>query len=117
MSIDDAIRRQLALLARRPRSRNSQFSAARPAEWQPHQVIDPASGFDAPFTNAGAWELIAAKLESGHDVEAVALRKPAGATGYVMKIEIDPAAPLLYVKVEPRAGRILGRSFHYSRHE
>ena len=84
---------------------------------QPHQVIDPASGFDAPFTNAGAWELIAAKLESGHDVEAVALRKPAGATGYAMKIEIDPAAPLLYVKVEPRAGRILGRSFHYSRHE
>ena len=117
MSIDDAVRCQLALLARRPRARNrGEFSAARPTEWQPHQVIDPASGFDAPFTNAGAWELIAAKLESGHDIEAVALRKPAGATGYVMKIEIDPAAPLLYVKVELRAGRILGRSFH-SRHE
>lgn len=93
---------------------------ASPVSEQPVQrraTHDPASGFDAPFTNAGAWELIAAKLESGHDVEAVALRKPAGATGYVMKIEIDPAAPLLYVKVELRAGRILGRSFHYSRHE
>ena len=118
MSIDDATRRQLALLARRPRSRNrGEFSAARPTDWRPHQVTDPAGEFGAPFTNAGAWELIAAKIESGHDVEAVALRKPAGATGYVMKIEIDPDAPLLYVKVELRAGKILGRSFHYSWHE
>ena len=115
MSVDDATRRQIALLARRSRSRNSKFSAARPTEWQPRQVIDPASG--APFTDAGAWELIAAKIKSGHDVETVALRKPAGATGYVMKIEIDPAAPRLYVKVQLRAGKILGRSFHYSRHE
>lgn len=65
---------------------------------------------------AGAWELIASKLESGHDVEVVPLRKPK-ATGYVMKIEIDPNAPKLYVKVEFRGGKILGRSFHYSERE
>ena len=34
-----------------------------------------------------------------------------------MKIRIDPNAPVLYVKVEFRAGKILGRSFHYSEHE
>ena len=115
MSIDDATRRQLARFARCRWARHSRFSAARPTKWHPHQVINPASG--APFTNAGAWELIAAKLESGHDVEAVPLWKPAGETGYVMKIEIDPAAPRLYVKVQLRAEKILGRSFHYSRHE
>lgn len=79
-----------------------------------HRRRDPASARPARPASPVSEQ---AKLESGHDVEAVALRKPAGATGYVMKIEIDPAAPLLYVKVEPRAGRILGRSFHYSRHE
>lgn len=116
MNIDGSIRRQLALLARRPRSRNKgEFSTRRPTEWQPTRVINPAGGLDAPFTDGGAWELIASKLESGHDVEVVTLRKPAGATGYVMKIEIDPNAPMLYVKVELRAGKILGRSFHYSR--
>jgi hypothetical protein len=40
-----------------------------------------------------------------------------GATGYVMKIELEPAVPVLYVKLELRSGRILGRSFHYSKHE
>lgn len=80
-------------------------------------MLDPAGGLDAPFTDGGAWELIASKLEDGHDVETVVLRKPAGATGYVMKIKINPNAPTLYVKVELRSGRILGRSFHYTEHE
>lgn len=117
MSIEESTRRQLARAARNPRLRNrGEFSSERPTKWHPTQVINPAGGLDTPFTLAGAWELIASKLESGHDVEVVPLRKPKG-TGYVMKIEIDPNAPKLYVKVESREGKIFGRSFHYSEHE
>ena len=118
MSIDESLRRQIARAARRPRLRKrGNFSPGRPTKWQPTQVIDPAAGLDGPFTNAGAWELIASKLDHGHDVEVINLRKPRGARGYVMKIRIDPNAPMLYVKVEFRAGSIIGRSFHYSEHE
>ena len=69
------------------------------------------------FTDAGAWELIASRLEQGHDVEAVKLRKPAGGTGYVMKIMLKKTKPLLYVKLQLRHGAILGRSFHCSKRE
>ena len=117
MSIDESTRGRLARAARSPRLRNrGEFSPGRPTKWHPTKVINPAGGLDTPFTLAGAWELIASKIESGHDVEVVPLRKPTGA-GYVMKIEIDPNAPTLYVKVECRGGKIFGRSFHYSEHE
>lgn len=49
-----------------------------------------------------------------HPVEPVPLRRPPGATGYVMKIRVDPRAPLVYVKLQLGAGKIIGRSFHYS---
>ena len=117
MSIDDSTRRQLAVLARRPRARQTGFSSSRPTEWQPQQVRNPTGGLDAPFTDSGAWDFIASKIENGHDIEVVELRKPVGATGYVMKIELEPTVPVLYVKLELRSGRILGRSFHYSKHE
>ena len=78
---------------------------------------NPASELDAPFTDSGAWNLIASRLEDGHDVEVITLDNPRGKTAYVMKIELDPAAPRLYVKVQLHAGRIFGRSFHYSTHE
>ena len=61
-----------------------------------------------------AWDLIASKLEEGHEVEAVQLREPPGRTGYVMKIELEAGKPMLYVKLELGSGRIFGRSFHYS---
>ena len=66
------------------------------------------------FTDAAAREFIASRLEDGHPVEVVELRKPAGATGYVMKIDIEPARPILYVKLQLGSGKIIGRSFHYS---
>lgn len=72
---------------------------------------------DKYFSDAAAWELIASRLESGHDVETVTLRKPPGATGYVMKIDLEPDAPTLYVKLELGPGKIWGRSFHYSEPE
>ena len=37
---------------------------------------------------------------------------PEGATGYVMKLELNPASPKLYVKLELTASRVIGRSFH-----
>ena len=100
------------MLARRSGARVTKFSPDCPTEWQPQQVNNPVSGL--PFTDAGAWELVATKLEEGHEVEVVVLRKPPGATGYVMHIEFDSTVPTVYVKLQLRAGRILGRSFHYS---
>ena len=51
-----------------------------------------------PFSDPGAWDLIASKIESGHQVEIVELQKPKDATGYVMLIELEPEMPLLYVQ-------------------
>ena len=92
MSVDDETRRQLASLARQSRKRNAKFSRDCPTDWRPHQVRNPDAALGPPhdvFTAAGAWELIASRLEQGHDVEDVKLRKPAGGTGYVMKIMLD----------------------------
>ena len=115
MSISAEARWQLALLARRADSRNTEFSSERPTKWQPEQVRDP-EGYFSPsfFTDGGAWELIADKLEAGHDVEVVALHKPPGAKGYVMHIRLGSDEPLLYVKLQLGRGKVIGRSFHYS---
>ena len=112
MSINDSIRRKLVSLARQPRRRETRFEKERPTRWNPRQVRNPEGGL--PFTNPGAWDLIASKTENGHQVEIVELQKPKGATGYVMLIELEPEMPLLYVKLELKSDRIFGRSFHYS---
>ncbi len=57
---------------------------------------------------------VASKLEDGHQVEVVELRRPAGKTGYVMKIELEAETASLYVKLELGSGTIFGQSFHYS---
>ena len=49
-------------------------------------------------------------------METLVLRHPRGGMGYVMKIVLDPSLPRLYVKLELAGGRVVGRSFHYSRH-
>lgn len=113
-SISVETRRQLALLARRSHARKTAFSPQQPTEWRPFEVRRPEGGFSPYFTDGAAWELIADKLEEGHEVEVVELRKPPGATGYVMKIQLEPNASLLYVKLQLRGGQIVGRSFHYS---
>ena len=61
-----------------------------------------------------SWEFIASKLEEGHEVEVVALRHPPGAKGYVMRMEAEAGHPPVYVKIELGAGKVYGRSFHYS---
>ncbi len=75
-------------------------------------MISPDSGL--PFTDAGAWDLIATRIEERQEVEVICLRRPEGAAAYVMKIFLEVNRPRLYVKVELLSGRIWGRSFHYS---
>ena len=114
MALSESIRHQLVGLARRRKARVTEFSRDRPTVWQPGEVRNPDGRLDTHFTDAAAWELIASKLEDGHPVEIVELEKPRGATGYVMKIAIEPDRPLLYVKLQLGSGKIIGRSFHYS---
>ena len=115
--VDAETRRQLAMLARRNWARITEFRPERPTDWRPGQIRNPNGILDTHFTDASAWELIASKLEEGHPVEVVELRKPVGARGFVMKIELEPDRPRVYVKLQLGAGRIVGRSFHYSEYD
>ena len=55
--IDEEIRHQLVMLARRSRARITEFRRDRPTEWRPQEVRNP-DGLLAPyFTDADAWEL------------------------------------------------------------
>ena len=111
---DAATRRNLARLASSRHTRTSAFSSARPTDWRPTKVRNPNGLLDDHFTDPTAWELIAYLLAGGHPVEVLELRKPPGARGYVMLIDIEPGQPQLYVKLELGTGKVLGRSFHYS---
>ena len=115
--IDGATRHQLVVLARRPSARTSDFIRARPTDWRPTDVRNPNGILDSHFTNSTAWELIAERLEAGEEVEVIELRKPPGASGYVMRIQLAADLPELYIKLQLGAGKIFGRSFHYSEHD
>ncbi len=69
---------------------------------------------DPYFTDSTAWEFIASRLETGEEVEVIDLQQPAGAKGYVMKIDLGLGLPELYVKLQLGASKVIGRSFHYS---
>lgn len=114
IALDKAIRNDLVKLARRSRARITEFTQARPNDWRPGQVRNPKGALDGYFTDASAWEFIANKLESGHPVEIVELRKPPDAKGYVMKINLGSESSQLYIKLQLGSGKIIGRSFHYS---
>ena len=114
MVLDESIRHQLVTLARRSNARVTEFNPDRPTKWCPGQVHNPDGVLDSHFTDASAWEYIATKLENGHPVEVMRLDKPSGATGYVMKIDVEPESPKLYIKLQLGSGKIIGRSFHYS---
>lgn len=116
MSIDDSIRHQLVSLVRRG-ARTSAFTRARPTDWRPGAVPNPEGLLLPYFDDHAAWEFIASKLEGGHDVETIVLDQPPGTTGYVMKIDLNPGRPRLYVKLQLGAGVVIGRSFHESERE
>lgn len=117
MDVDEATRRHLLVLAKRRNARRTEFSREMPTGWRPRQVRNPNALFENHFTDATAWEFIASKIEAGHPIETIQLDKPPGAKGYVMKIDMGPGQPQLYVKLQLRSGQIVGRSFHYSEHD
>ena len=90
------------------------FSLQLPTDGGTGQVRNPDGVLDTHFTDATAWNLIAARIEEGHPIETVELHKAQGAKGYVMLIDIKAGRPLLYVKLQLGAGKVIGRSFHYS---
>ena len=113
MSIDGSIRHEILTLVRRG-ARTSEFTTASPIDWRPGQVPNPEGLLLPYFDDRSAWELIASRLESGHDVQTITLEQPPGKTGYVMEIDLNPGRPLLYVKLELGSGIVIGRSFHES---
>ncbi|MCY4314299.1 MAG: hypothetical protein OXD44_11535 [Gammaproteobacteria bacterium] len=115
MDVNEDIRKDLAMLARRRKARRTEFTVERPCDWRPSQVRNPNGLLDEYFTNEAAWELIASKLEENHPVEVVELQKPKGKKGYVMVVNLEPGKPPLYVKLQQGSGVIYGRSFHYSK--
>jgi len=111
--LTDEQRQQLAALARQPRSRQlSEPSQGMPREWCPGVVASPESGL--PLTEPGAWNLIADLLEGGHPVQEVVLSHPPGKTAYELLVDFEGAPSTLYIKIQFGAGKIVGRSFHYS---
>lgn len=115
--IDEETRRQLAILAKRSRARTSVFSRERPTDWRPNQVRNPKGTLDSHFTDSTAWDFIAERIEAGEEVKVIELEKPPGRKGYVMRIDLGSDVPTLYVKLQLGAGKIIGRSFHNSKHE
>ena len=108
----DEIRRQLALLARRPGGHFVPNNRTHPCRWFPQTVHSHEPGYY--FTDAAAWLFIAECLEGSTPLEEVVLKKPEGKRGYVMKVRVLPEHDDLYIKLQLGAGAVLGRSFHYS---
>ncbi len=110
--VSTSIRHEAAILARRKRARSSDFTLDAPCDWRPETVTNPED--QNPFTPDGAWNFIADRLEDESQiVECVVLRKPAGKKGYEMLIPQQGQRDIC-VKFALGAGKILGRSFHYS---
>ena len=86
-----------------------------PTEWTPGKVNNPE--VDMPFTEAGAWSFVAHLLDTGHPIQQVTLRQWQAEVAYVMLVDLRPATPKLYIKLQLKGGKICGRSFHYSDRE
>jgi hypothetical protein len=69
---------------------------------------------DLPFTEPGAWRYVAELAESGHPIQRIVMKQPAGEIGYVLIAPLDANSPDLYIKVQLKRGKIFGRSFHLS---
>ena len=113
-TIDDSTRRLLVQRVRSRKSRTKEFHLDRPVDWRPGEVRNPNGILDLCFTDITAWGFIADRLEDGETVEVVPLRKPKGARGYVMKVELGPE--VVYVKLQLTTSKVVGRSFHLSKY-
>jgi hypothetical protein len=114
-SDQEKYRTELARLAARPATRQSEWTEGEPCEWTPHTVTDPRTG--QLFTDAGAWEFVSEQLLGGCSIEEVELRKPRGKKGFVLKLQGAKGKPLIYVKLRICPGYVKGRSFHYDIYE
>lgn len=87
---------------------------ANPHRWQFRTVIDPSTS--EPFTLDSSWDYVAHLLgEEATELEAIELTASGpdlGKTAYVMKEPLR--GTILYVKVRPGSGVVIGYSFHYS---
>jgi hypothetical protein len=111
----DAVRRELSRLARKRDSRVTEWNPQMPSEWTPGRVTNPE--VDMPFTEAGAWHFVADLLDCGHPIRRVVLRQPRGEEAFEMTVDLKAGMPKLYIKVQLKSGKIIGRSFHYSDRE
>ena len=106
----DAIKRQVAELAKQKNKRIIGSYPSDPSRWYPTTVIDPRTG--SPFTDAGAWDYIAEEVvKNKNTLREVFLKAPIGKPGYELFIKEYKA---VYIKVRMANGKIIGRSFHYS---
>jgi hypothetical protein len=106
------IRRAIILLAPRKDARFVPNSPDMPCVWRPTEVENPEiPGF--PFTEPGAWRFIADLAKSNHPIQEIILDKPKNTKGYVMIYEVSGHASI-YIKVQIKGNKIIGRSFHYS---
>jgi hypothetical protein len=106
----ESIRKQAAILSLRKKARVVEFTNECPCDWRPRSVINPEDG--QPFTESAAWNLIAKLLEQGESLELVELANPPGKKAYSMVHNIG--GRIVYIKFQLGAGKIIGRSFHYS---
>jgi hypothetical protein len=104
----------LARLAESRKTRTSVFSATRPTHWNPTNVLHPQTG--EAFTPDGAWEFVGELIVGGVEIETIVLDKPAGRTGYVIKTA-GRGDEEIYIKLELGSGKVIGRSFHPSKHK
>ena len=112
MPIGILLKMELAKLARTPHLRINIWSKEVPLDWNPTQITNPET--DMPFTDSSAWIFIAELLESNHPFDLVELRRPPGEVAYETTAPLRPNLPKVYIKIQKRCGRIIGRSFHYS---
>jgi len=110
----NAVKRELAELAKNRNKRTVGIWPEDPHNWYPGSVIDPRSQDKKPFTHSGAWIFIAEELEKkGTFVKPAPLIAPRGKLGY--EFLVDTEYGTIYIKVRLAKDRIIGRSFHYSR--
>lgn len=107
----NAIKRELAELARKWDKRDVGFWPEDPHNWYPGSVRDPRS--KEPFTAPGAWDFVAEELEKKEtSIKPVPLIAPRGKLGYEFLINTEYGT--IYIKVRLAKDKIIGRSFHYS---
>jgi hypothetical protein len=80
-------------------------------------VVNPNDPDDQVFTERGAWEFVAELLEAGHPLKEVDLKKPVGKKGYELLASGGKGRPEIYMKLQLGSGRVIGRSFHYSKQD